>query len=96
MFRRVAGGFRYTQRFLGGPAGMALFRKLLLAGVHATFGGPNLLERFQQPLLSRFVFGTKLDDRLTLPPEGIHRFALGEFRVSDLGLQVPHDAMRFR
>jgi hypothetical protein len=87
--------FRDAQCFFRHFAGMPLVSKLFLACVGSAFRGSDLLDGFRQPFLGGFVFCAKLNHRLAFAPQHIDRFALSQFRMTDLGLQVTHDTLRF-
>ena len=64
--------------------------------MRAAFRATGLLKRLLKLLATRFGLGTKLPKRLPLAAQRLERLILGEFGMTDLGLQIAHYALGFR
>jgi CheY-like chemotaxis protein len=95
LFRGFAGKFGRPKVLFGSLPQLAFFGQSLFGSLRITYGKTILLEHVSQLLFGGLRLGAELGDCLALPPQSLHRFIPGEFRMADLGLQVAHHGMGF-
>jgi hypothetical protein len=96
LLRRITSGFRGSLGLLGYLASLSFIDKLIMVKIGIAFGREHLIPRLLKALFQPFIFGTKFGDGLALSVQRLDRLVLGEFRMTDLGLKVAHDALGFR
>ena len=96
LFCRITSGFRDSLCLLGYLASLSFINKLIMVKIGIAFGREHLFPRLLKALFPPFIFGTKFGDGLALSMQRFDRLILGEFRMTDLGLKVAHDALGFR
>ena len=74
---------------------MTLVSELRLRNMGLLFSGAGTFHRFLNLLFPRLLIGSESTNRLPLSPQSFDGLVFSEFRMANLGLQIPYGKLCF-